>query len=64
MYKYNYMVTLHYEDGAVVHFGIGILANDREEADDKLKHSIEFDCRVYERSIRKCKAVLIDREKD
>lgn len=63
MYKYNYMVTIYYEDGAIVHFGIGILANDREEADNKLRYSVEMDSWLYERSIRKWESVLIDREK-
>ena len=34
MYKYNYMVTIYYKDGAVVSYGIGILADNREEADN------------------------------
>lgn len=64
MYKYNYMVTIYYEDGAIVHFGIGILANDREEADNKLRYSVEMDSWLYERPIRKWESVLINREKD
>lgn len=62
MYKYNYMVTIYYKDGAVVSYGIGILANNKEEADNKLKHSVEFDSWVYERTIREWKSVFIDRE--
>jgi hypothetical protein len=58
------MITIYYEDGAVVHFGISVLANDRKEADNKLKYSIEFDSWLYERPIREWKSVLIDREKD
>ena len=64
MYKYNYMVTVRYEDGAVVHFGIGILANDRKEADHKLRYSVEMDSWLYERPIINWKSILIDREKN
>lgn len=62
MYKYNYMVTIYYLDGAMVHCGIGILANSREEADNKLRYSIEIDSWMYERPIRKWECTLIDRE--
>lgn len=64
MYKYNYMVTIYYKGGAVVHYGTGILANDREEADNKLRYSVEMDSWLYERPMRKWESVLINREKD
>lgn len=62
MYKYNYMVTVHYEDGAIVHFGIGVLADSREEADNKLRYSVEMDSWLYERPIRKWEGSFIDKE--
>jgi hypothetical protein len=58
------MVTIYYKDGAVTHFGAGILADSREEADNKLRHSVEMDSWLYERPIREWKSVLIDKEKD
>ena len=36
--------------------------DNKEEADNKLKHSVEFDSWVYERTIREWKSVFIDRE--
>lgn len=56
------MVTVHYEDGAVVHFGIGILADSREEAGNKLRYSVEMDSWLYERPIRKWEGSFVDRE--